>query len=757
MLHAGELAAVPERGDGWRVMGPGGGGAMFCPAISPHDSRLLFLACDMTGAYVSRDAGATWRMFNLQEVIREFAFDASDAATIYARGNCLWVSRDSGRNWTKLLPTSHEAAEPVSVGDHADVYQFTRDGRAYRVTAFASDPTVSGAIHATVQLGDEQKLLFSHDGGRTWDELAVLPQRPMALSVDPDSPPSARVVIAVQANGLTLVHGTQRTEHPAPAGATIAGISVASDSAKRSVTIYAVTSGENSQLLVTHDRGARWEDISKNLTAKFPHTLKIDFRAVAASRDDASVLYVSFKGLVTEDGRARLGVARSDDGGGSWSFAWLDPVVTGPLASEHGPSAIAGWIDEHFGPDWGEHPLAMCVDPRDSRRVLATDFGRAVLTTDGGRVWRQTYTRAKDSSGWMSRGLDVTNVYGLKFDPFDAGHAYMMCTDIGLLRSRDGGESWRPATPAPGLPPKWENTTYALIFDPAVRGRVWAAMSGTHDLPREKMWRRRSPAAFDGGILLSEDGGEHWKTTALDVGEAAVTDLLLEPESPVTRRTLYACAFGRGVLKSSDGGHTWQTKNHGLDGEQPLAWRIYRRASDRALFLVVFRRKDAAEAAPDQIGAIYRSDDGAESWQRLSLPEGVTAPTSLAVENLPAGVMLLAAWGRRSTQLATGDGHGGIYRSIDDGRSWSPALVTDAHIATLTSDARTGAHYACGFNGKAYRSTNEGRDWQVIPGYDFKWGQRVEPDPQSPGKVFILTYGGGVWHGPVDVGGAAPR
>lgn len=730
---------------------------MFCPAISPHDSQLLFVACDMTGAYVSRDAGATWRMFNLQEVVREFAFDARDSATVYARGNCLWVSRDRGCSWTKLLPTPQEAAEPVAVGDHADIQQFTRDGRPYRVTAFASDPTVANSIHAAIQLGDEQLLLSSSDGGRSWERRAALTQRPLALSVDPSSSATDRAVIAAQANGLVVFQGRAQSEYPAPVGVMISGISIARGSAGHDATIYAVTGGADSQLLVTRDRGAHWENLTRNVIGSFPNTRKIDFRAVAASREDAAIVYVSFKGLVADDGSARLGVARSDDGGRSWNFSWLDPVVPGPLNGARVQGAISGWIDEHFGPDWGENPLALSVDPRDARCVLATDFGRTVRTTDGGRTWRQVYTRARGSDGWMSRGLDVTNVYGLRFDPFDVRHVYMMCTDIGLLRSRDGGESWKPATPAPGLPAKWENTTYALIFDPAVRGKVWAAMSGTHDLPREKMWRRRAPAEFDGGILLSEDGGEHWQAAKLDVGEAAVTELLLEPESPVARRTLYACAFGRGVLKSVDGGQTWQTKNRGLEGEEPLAWRIYRRTRDRALFLVVFRRKDHADAAADQIGAIYRSDDAADSWRRIALPEGVTAPTSLMVENLPQDTMLLAAWGRRANQPAIGDSHGGIYRSTDDGRTWAPVLVADVHIATLTSDARIGAHYACGFNGKSYRSTDGGRHWQVIPGYDFKWGQRVEPDPQSPGKVFILTYGGGVWHGPVDVGGAAPR
>jgi len=58
------------------------------------------------------------------------------------------------------------------------------------------------------------------------------------------------------------------------------------------------------------------------------------------------------------------------------------------------------------------------------------------------------------------------------------------------------------------------------------------------------------------------------------------------------------------------------------------------------------------------------------------------------------------------------------------------------------------AIYACGFDAAAYRSTDAGRPWTRIRGYNFKWGHRVIPDPNDPSKIYITTYGGSVWHGP---------
>ena len=61
--------------DRWRILGPGGGGAQFYPAVSPHDSNLVLAACDMTGAYISKDGGNSWRVFNLGSPVNCFAFD----------------------------------------------------------------------------------------------------------------------------------------------------------------------------------------------------------------------------------------------------------------------------------------------------------------------------------------------------------------------------------------------------------------------------------------------------------------------------------------------------------------------------------------------------------------------------------------------------------------------------------------------------------------------------------------------------------
>ena len=121
---------------------------------------------------------------------------------------------------------------------------------------------------------------------------------------------------------------------------------------------------------------------------------------------------------------------------------------------------------------------------------------------------------------------------------------------------------------------------------------------------------------------------------------------------------------------------------------------------------------------------------------------------SLVVDPENPETLLLGAWGRTAAKHMFPDTGGGIFRSVDDGKTWSPVLERDQHIHDITYDATNRVFYACGFNGSAYRSDDNGRHWQRIKGYNFKWGKRVVPDPNNHDKVFIITFGGGVWHGP---------
>src|SRR4029079_16392546 len=160
----------------------------------------------------------------------------------------------------------------------------------------------------------------------------------------------------------------------------------------------------------------------------------------------------------------------------------------------------------------------------------------------------------------------------------------------------------------------------------------------------------------------------------------AVTHILLDPTSPVGKRILYACGFGRGVYKSMHNGRTWTLKNNGIEKKQPFAWRLTR-AEDGTLYLIVARRSERGRIGDVDDGALYKSSDGGERWEKMGLPAGTNGPTSLVLDPAIKGRMYLTAWG--VAHLA-GDTGGGVFLSTDDGRSWKRVFRHSTHVLPLT-------------------------------------------------------------------------
>ncbi len=743
------------RMDLWGFAGPGGGGAMFYPAVSPFDPDVAFVSCDMTGSFTTQDGGNSWRMFNLRGVSHFYTFDPQHKEVVYASSIGLFRSRDTGATWDIVYPNKSDIMGVVSSGDHAEETIVTKDSIEHRVLALAIDPADSRQLYAAIRSANETAFYASSDQGDTWKKEKVLEDGARNIFILPSSPANDREIYVTGRSTIIVRKNGEWTVNRAPDHVKkVTAFSGGFDNRKKKYVIYAISGegyfnpeGDVSGIFYTEDGGATWQNRQNNLVAfAMAEATLPEFRAVATSALNPNVVYVSYNNLRISPDTSCIGVAKSEDYGQTWKLVWKDRISK----QEQIPSSNMndGWLNERFGPSWGENPFSIGVSPNNPDICYATDFGRTIKTSNGGKSWDQVYTR-KTSDGWSSRGLEVTTSYNITFDPFDSAHGFINTTDIGLMESVNGGKSWRSATKDNGIPSRWVNSCYWMVFDPAVRGKIYAAMSGTHDLPRPKMWNHHAVKDFTGGIVISEDGSKTWKAVSSDIGESAITHLLLDAKSDVASRTLYACAFGKGVYKSTDGGKTWTLKNHGLMGDEPFAWRLEQRKQDDALFLVVARRSSDGSIGNEGDGAIYRWNDGAETWTQIEMPAGTNGPVSLTTDPQNPKTLLLGAWGKRTPgDRLMPDTGGGIFRSEDEGQTWTNVLQQDQHIHDITYDVHSHVFYACGFNGSAYRSEDGGQHWNRIRGYNFKWGKRVVPDPNHPDKVFVITFGGGVWHGP---------
>jgi photosystem II stability/assembly factor-like uncharacterized protein len=719
-LSSAVATSKPEAA--WQVIGPGGGGALFLPTISPVNPNHLLVACDMTGAYISDDAGQSWRMINLRGRVRFFAFDPHDANVIYAQTIGLWRSSDDGHTWQLLYPDPKIVTGISRANDHAGETILTSGPPAGQITALAVDPTNSKILCAGYRQRDSFQIRISSDSGKTWQPSSTVPGMVHAIFVDPHGN-----IFAAGDHFLLVRENNVWQNRPLPSGVVALPVLSASFPQAGAPVLYASTSHS---LFLSEDSARTWKQLS--LPAKI--------RRVAASPTNPDIAYVSFSDLDTglfSFGKKFFGVARTTDRGRTWQPVWKESDQQ-PATNLHD-----AWISPVFGPGYAENPIDIAVAATDPNVVYSTDYGRVLHSTDGGKNWDAIYSTRLPDGTVSGRGLEATTNYGVHFDPFDLKRVFVSYTDIGLFRSEDGGKSWISATN--GAPSAWRNTTYWMVFDPEVRGRAWAVMSKVHDLPRPKMWQRKPPASYEGGVCISEDGGKTWRSSSDGLPPSAATFIMLDPASPANARVLYVTALGRGVYKSIDGGKSWSLKNRGLEGSDPLGWRMTR-DREGVLYLIIARRSDDGSIGNSGDGALYKSTDGAEHWTHLTLPAGVNSPNGLAVDPRDSKHLLLAAWGRSTPPQAQG---GGIYASSDGGKTWRNVLANDQHIYDITVDPHDPkVMYAAGFESSAWRSTNAGATWERIRGYNFKWGHRVIPDPTDSEKIYITTYGGGVWHGP---------
>jgi photosystem II stability/assembly factor-like uncharacterized protein len=721
---------------GWKIIGPGGGGTTIGPTISPFDPHLVFEHCDMTGGYLTHDDGLSWRMFNLRGGIDLFTFDPINPHVIYAGNAALWRSADSGRSWSMIFPDPSRGTVEHQVGDHSD-YSLTSNDPAYprgdiSAIAIAKGEGEGSGNAERIYLAFEQRgqpavIVDSRDGGATWNRLANLPRRVALLASD-----GAGLVALSGASAYRIAaDGSAQELGSIPAEFEAASAGRSGDS----TWIYAT--GQDGRIYLTKDSGQHWEPIVPALQQTSGH-----FGAIATSAGHPEIAYAGFRGLRLGDGEENLfnGIAKTTDGGRTWEIVFKE--------STHGADNLKGtWIEHRAGQTneniWFDAPYSLGVAPGDPRVVYATDLFRTYRSLNGGASWLEVNSRETANGEWISRGLDVTTDYGVQFDPFDSRHVFIDYTDIGLFSSDDGGRSWHSSTE--GIPANWRNTTYWLAFDPARRGLMWGAFSGTHDLPRPKMWRTRSPQTFTGGVAVSTDGGRHWQPSNANLPQDSVTHILLDASSPAGKRTLYACAFGRGVYKSTDNGRSWTQKNNGIAGKEPFAWRITA-GGDGTLYLVVARRSEGKNPSAAGSGALYRSTDQAEHWQTVALPAGVTGPTDLEIDPRNAQRLYLTAWGQEGEEA---DRNGGVYASDDGGATWKALFTDSQHVYSLTIDPRyPDTLYIAGFDAAAYRSTDRGTHWTRIQGFDFKWAHRVILDPNDLSRIYITTFGGGVWLGP---------
>ena len=771
---------------GWRVLGPGGGGCVHGLAVNPLRPSTMLVSGDMTAGYLTRDGGESWRQLNLRTRQWAYAFDPVDPDTIYVGTSGLWRSSDGGDTWRLLHPDPARVLRETRLDDESvHLYVTEGDWPGKSVAAILVDPRDRDRIvlalkrdgfyipadhwHGRVKTG--LVLRESLDRGATWRTMCELDRaEAQLLAADPFPVPTAGGAPAAGRGGLLLFTerdilrigegGGSETLPPPPGGlARLDHACLARLPSGETLVFMAAITGAGSaeyrsEVWVSRDGCRSWRPSRAGLAAAFPKAAMDDrpiYSQVSACAADARRVYAVARRFPEPDGRGgrvgRYGVLRSDDAGETWTWVVRHDDFTDP------PNRDKGWAERDYGAAFGDLAGEAQISPRgrfawdvvaspvDPDRAWTMDFSTVYETLDGGASWRQRVSVIRPDGAAATRGIDIMASYDLVSDPFDASHLAIPTTDAGLFHSTDGGESWRHELG--GVPREWINTCYSMVFDPDIRGKAWSAWTATHNIAhRVAMLAAEHLEKDRGGVCLSLDGLRSWRPS--NAGLPALsrcTQLLLDPESPPGARRLFLAVYGDGVYRSTYDGVSWERASRGIDERNRFVWRLARHP-DGSVYAVVVRNRLRDRLWP---GALYRSTDSAEKWSAIDLPPGVDFPSDLTID--PEGRLHLACWPRLVDGANSG---GGAWTSGDGGASWSRILGEEWHVVTVGVDRSDPRRlYAGTFDAALLASADSGASWRRVEGYDFQWGYRPVPDARRPGYVYMTTFGGGVWHGPV--------
>jgi photosystem II stability/assembly factor-like uncharacterized protein len=776
--------------DGWSILGAGGGGSFFSPAISPHDPNVMMITCDMTDTYITYDAGKSWTMLNIDGRVDAITFDPNNAGVIYVGSCAVYKSTDNGKTWNMFFPIPDTLTSKRFIGDEAlHIYKtqnnFFEGGRIHEIVVDPKDSNhifIGNAVGLDIGMeGDELYLFETKDNGATWAKSTLLDGRQFrALCVGGVDDPEALYILTTaafyrydiltqkvsrlalpneeEAEALQevnkknriferrLIFNTYKVKHASCAIDPLTGKSV----------FYIVSEmrfDEDGKMLSgvyrSFDNGKTWEELSGGLDQDFhgPENGQMRiFKDISVSANNPQRIYMSvtrFPEVLPEPMLEMnyQGIMVSDDYGDSWKWAMR-------MDDKYPDNLYASWFENSYDTDWVGAPLFIGAGPSNPDYCLCAGQGYIWITANGGKTWEQVYSDVFDDSTYYGKNVECTTCYHIHFDPFDKSTMLITYADNGLLKSTNGGKTWKHAIT--GVPRACINTCYEVAFDPDVKGRAWGAWTAIHDMPRDTIYRKKGwknkASHAPCTICITDNSADSWTPIGDGMPSGGATaSIVLDTASPVDSRTLYVANCPHGVFKSTDGGKTWQAKNVGL-GENTNVFHI-KLAQNGTLYLTIIHDMGEGKLEDTYVsGGVFKSTDGAESWQRLNIPEGVTFPHKVDVDPSNPDRIYFGAW---PTSYDDAERGGGLYCSEDGGATWKNIFDESIRIYGVAVDPKnTDTVFIVSFQHDAFRSDDRGETWTKLPGYDFKWGHNPIMDPNDDEMIYISTYGGSVWHGP---------
>lgn len=276
----------------------------------------------------------------------------------------------------------------------------------------------------------------------------------------------------------------------------------------------------------------------------------------------------------------------------------------------------------------------------------------------------------------------------------------------GIWKSQNGGQSFSP------IFDKYHQSIGALALEPGSAKVVYAGTGESN---------MRNSVSIGAGIYKTTDGGSNWQKLGLDSTEH-ISKIIIDPTN---KKVVYVSAPGplfkssvhRGLYKTTDAGKTWEKILY-INENTGCADIAIHPTKSNMVFATTweFRRKPYSFVSGGESSALYKSNDGGKTWNKISkgLPDGNLGRIVISINpSIPSQILALVE-AKES----------GLYQSNDEGETWTKLTTATGltarpfYFSTLVIDPKD--------TKRVYR-----------PAYDFNYSN-------DGGKTFSNTVIGGV-------------
>ena len=281
---------------------------------------------------------------------------------------------------------------------------------------------------------------------------------------------------------------------------------------------------------------------------------------------------------------------------------------------------------------------------------------------------------AKTFAGIKMRNVGPAYMSGrisdIAVDQSDPATWYVAVASGGVWKTVNAGTTW-----APLFDKEKVYSTGDVTIDPGNPEIIWVG-TGENNGGRH--------ISFGDGVYRSENGGKTWKNMGLKKSEH-ISDIIIHPNDSNTvwvasQGPLWTSGGERGLYKTTDGGKTWR-KTLDIDAWTGVTSLVIDPSNPKKLYAASWQRQ---RTVANYVGtgpgtAIYTSDDGGETWKKLSegLPKTNMGKIGLTISPINPDVVYAI--------VELDERKGGVYRSSNRGGNW-------VKMSDMVSGG-TGPHY----------------------------------------------------------------